>query len=143
MNLEAFLSRLDEARIVAAIRDAESRTTGEIRVFVTHRAAPDPIARATRRFEKLGMTETWERNAVLLYFAPANRKFAVIGDRGIHEKCGASFWEETVAQIGAQLRTEHFTDAIVLGVRQVGDLLARHFPGPGGSNELPDEVQRD
>jgi len=143
MKMEEFLSRLDEARIVQAIRDAESRTTGEIRVFITKRESDDPLARATRRFEKLGMAKTRERNAVLLYFAPRSRKFAVIGDRGIHEKCGAGFWEEAIAEIGAQLRAEHFTDAIVLGVRKVGDLLARHFPGTGGRNELSDEVERD
>lgn len=143
MKLEEFLSRLDEARIVHAIGEAERRTTGEIRVFITTRQPADPLANATLRFEKLGMTKTRERNAVLLYFAPRNCKFAVIGDRGIHEKCGASFWEEAVAEIGAQLRAEHFTDAIVLGVRKVGDLLARHFPGTGGPNELPDAVERD
>ena len=143
MKLEEFLSRLDESRIVAAIRAAERRTTGEIRVFITTREAADPLDRARRRFEKLGMTATRERNAVLLYFAPRSRKFAVVGDRGIHEKCGAAFWAEAVAEIGAQLRAEQFTDAIVLGVEKVGALLAEHFPGSGGANELPDHVQHD
>ena len=116
---------------------------GEIRVFVTTREAADPLDRARRRFEKLGMTATRERNAVLLYFAPRSRKFAVLGDAGIHEKCGVAFWEEAVAEIGAQLRAEQFTDAIVLGVRKVGALLAEHFPGSGGANEIPDVIEHD
>ena len=45
------------------------------------------------------MTRTRERNAVLLYFAPVSRKFAVVGDAGVHEKCGAGFWEEIVAEV--------------------------------------------
>lgn len=143
MKMEEFLSRLDESRVVEAIRAAERRTTGEIRVFVSTREAGDALAHAKRRFEKLGMTHTRERNAVLLYFAPRSRKFALVGDRGIHEKCGASFWAEAVAEVQAPLQSEHFTEAVVLGVRKVGELLARHFPGPGESNELPDAVERD
>jgi uncharacterized membrane protein len=142
METREFLDQLDDPRIVAAIRDAEGRTTGEIRVFVTARAVTDPLTPAKLRFEKLGMAKTREHNAVLLYFAPETRRFAVVGDRGIHEKCDPAFWAETVAEIGAQLRSERFTDAVVLGVRKVGDLLARYFPGDGGKNELPDEIER-
>lgn len=143
MKTRDFLHQLDEPRVVAAIREAERRSTGEIRVFVSAREVEDALARATRRFEKLGMTQTREHNAVLLYFAPRSRKFAVVGDAGIHEKCGASFWEEAVAAIGEELRAGRCTDAVVRGVEKVGALLAQHFPGSGGENELPDRIERE
>jgi len=144
MKTQEFIDRLDETRIVAEIGAAERRTSGEIRIFVSHCKVEDAMAQARRHFEKLGMTRTRHRNAVLIYFAPRARKFAVIGETGIHEKCGTVFWEEAVAEIGEHLRAERFTDAVLHAVRKVGNLLAEHFPAePGDGNELPDEILHD
>jgi len=144
MKTQEFLDRLDEAKIVAEIAAAERQTSGEIRVFVSHYKPDDAVARARQRFEKLGMARTRHRNAVLIYFAPRARKFAVVGDTGVHEKCGTAFWEEAVAEIGEHLRADRFTEAVLHAVRKIGALLARHFPPePGDANELPDEILRD
>ncbi|MEQ1860734.1 MAG: TPM domain-containing protein [Chthoniobacteraceae bacterium] len=144
MKAKDFLSRLDEPRIVAAIVNAERRTSGEIRVWISSREIEDPVARAQQRFEQIGMSSTRERNGVLLYLAPHSQKFAIIGDSGIHEKCGAAFWEELVAQTAAELRADRFTDAIVNAIHKAGELLARHFPArPDDRNELPNEIVRD
>jgi uncharacterized membrane protein len=144
MKAHEFIDRLDEAKIVAEIATAERNTSGEIRVFVSRQKPDDALARARQRFEKLGMTRTRQRNAVLIYFAPLVRKFAVIGDSGVHEKCGLPFWEETVTEIGAHLREEHFTEAVLHAVRKVGAVLAQHFPAePGDANELPNDLLRD
>ncbi|HMA18563.1 MAG TPA: TPM domain-containing protein, partial [Thermoanaerobaculia bacterium] len=69
----SFFSKLDNARIVSTIGDAERRSSGEIRVHVTLRKPDDLEARARRRFELLGMTKTADRNGVLFYLAPAIR----------------------------------------------------------------------
>jgi uncharacterized membrane protein len=144
MKAEEFIDRLHDATIVAEIAAAELRTSGEIRIFISRRAPEDAMVRARQRFEKLGMTRTRHRNAVLIYFAPRVHKFAVVGDQGIHEKCGDAFWDEAVAEIGQHLRAERFTDAVVHAVRKVGALLAQHFPPePGSSHELPNEIERD
>lgn len=144
MKTNEFLSLLDETRIVAEIAAAEKQTSGEIRVFISRKSPDDALARARERFEKLGMTRTRHRNAVLIYFAPLVQKFAVIGDSGIHEKCGDAFWQETVAEIGAHLRANHFTEAVQHAVRKVGALLAQHFPfEPGDINELPNDLLKD
>jgi uncharacterized membrane protein len=144
MNSREFLAQLDEARIVAEIAQAEKGTSGEIRVFVSEREVDDVVERAERRFEKLGMTRTALRNGVLLYFAPRSQKFAVVGDHGIHEKCGPAFWEEVSAGVREQLRTGHFTDAVIHGVNKVGEVLARHFPRQGDDrDELSNAVERD
>src|SRR6478735_8390324 len=64
VKTDDFLSQLDEAAVAQAIQQAESRTSGEIRVFVTTRQveADDVIDRAASRFEKLGMSATRDRN---------------------------------------------------------------------------------
>jgi uncharacterized membrane protein len=144
MHSHEFLAQLDEAKIVAEIARAEKSTSGEIRVFVSQREVDDVVTRAQRRFEKLGMTRTALRNGVLLYFAPRSRKFAVVGDLAIHEKCGPSFWEEVSTEVRAHLRSGQFTDAVTLGVRKVGEVLARHFPRQADDrDELSNEIARD
>ena len=68
--MKTFLSQLDHARIERAIADAEQKTSGELRVVIHHKPAPDPAATAKAQFEKLRMHRTRERNAVLLLVAP-------------------------------------------------------------------------
>ena len=142
--MKHFLSRLDHARIVAAIRDAESRTTGEVRVHVTRRKPLDIETAARARFEKLGMAKTAERNGVLFYICPNQRRFRILGDAGIHEKCGDAFWQEVAAAMEESFRRGHFTDGLAAGIAKVGHVLAREFPRRAGdANELPDDVTED
>ncbi len=144
MKPREFLNLLDEQKIEAAIAEAEARTSGEIRVWVSAKTVDDPVARATQRFDKIGMRKTRERNAVLIYFAPASQKFAVIGDTAIHEKCGQSFWEETAAEIREKLVAGNFTEAVIGAVKKAGEVLARHFPPhPENPDELPNTILRD
>ena len=142
--MKQFVSQLDHDRIIAAIRESEKSTSGEIRVHVTRRRPADLEARARRRFEKLGMTQTRDRNGVLIYIAPNLRQFQILGDIGVHEKCGDDFWKETAREIEEHFRRGAFTDGILRGVEKVGRVLAEHFPREAGDkNELPDEVTED
>jgi uncharacterized membrane protein len=142
--MPSFISQLDNDRIVAAIADAESRSSGEIRVHVTHRKPEDLEARARRRFEILGMTKTAERNGVLFYIAPALRRFQILGDTGIHEKCGADFWKDVAAEMEESFRRGEFTEGILRGVKKVGEVLAAHFPRSAQDrNELPDTMDEE
>jgi uncharacterized membrane protein len=139
-----FFSKLDSDRIVGAIADAEKRSTGEIRVHVTRRKPSNLEERARRRFELLGMTRTAERNGVLIYMAPKLRRFQILGDSGIHEKCGDDFWKETAAAMEERFRRGDFTEGLVHGIGKIGEVLAAHFPRETADvNELPDEVTED
>ena len=69
MKTKLFLSRLDHEKIVAAIAEAEKRTSGEIRVFVSHRKVEDALKAATFHFSKMDMHKTKHRNAVLIFGA--------------------------------------------------------------------------
>lgn len=141
MKANDFISKLDEARIMSAIAAAETRSSGEIRVFVAHGAVDDALAAARDQFGRLGMTATRERNGVLIYIAPRSQQFAVWGDIGIHQKCGESFWREIVEAAMSHLRQGRFTDAIVEAVQRTGEVLAKHFPQrPDDQNELSDTV---
>ena len=146
MQTSSFLGALDHDRIVKAIADAEARSRGEIRVHVSRRAVDDAQAAAARQFEALGMTKTAEHSGVLLFVAPASQVFAVVGDRGIHERCGPDFWKDVAAAVEADFKAGRFTDGIVKGVTRLGDALAIHFPPQAGktdTNELEDQVTED
>lgn len=145
MRTKDFLARLDHTRIVSAIRAAEAETSGEIRVYLERgEMKDDPLAVATRKFVEFGMEKTSARNAVLILVAPRAQKFAVVGDEGIHQKCGAAFWNELVATMRAHFKREEFTDALVEAIGTVGRSLAEHFPRqPDDRNELPDIVLED
>ncbi len=140
---EAFLNELDEARIVAAIAQAESRSSGEIRVFVSQSAIKDPLGQAEIEFKRLNMHKTDDRNGVLLFFAPVTRKFAIVGDQGIHARCGHDFWRAAAVLMEDHLKAGRPTDAAVDAIHRIGEVLAAHFPRRHNDrNELPDSIER-
>ena len=139
-----FIAQLDEQRIVAAIAEAERKTSGEIRVYISHKARHDVMSAAQQRFIKLNMAKTRHRNGVLIYFAPQARKFAILGDVAAHAKCGEAFWQEIARTMTEHLKRDQYTDAILFAVEKAGALLAEHFPpGPDDQNELPNEIAGD
>jgi uncharacterized membrane protein len=142
MRTKEFLSKLEHDRIIRAIREAESKTSGEIRVFIQRgKLKSDPLMVAQKKFQRLGMYQTDERNAVLIFIAPRAHKFAVVGDKAIHEKCGEEFWQRITDGMRKHFQNEKFSNAIVEGIEEVGKLLAAHFPRTSANaNELPDEI---
>lgn len=142
MRSKDFLSRLDHKRITDAIADAERRTSGEIRVFIQRgEVAGDALRVAQKKFDELGMAKTAQRNGVLIFVAPRAQKFAVLGDEGIHQKCGEQFWQQLVARMAQHFRSENFTDGLVHGITETGTLLAQHFPREKSDrDELPNTI---
>src|SRR5437879_13100643 len=142
MRTREFLSKVDQDRIVQAIREAERNTSGEIRVFVQRgKLKADPLIAAQRKFHRLGMHNTHERNAVLIFVVPRAHKFAVVGDKAIHKKCGDEFWQRVVTRMRTHFQNENFSDALVEAIKEIGSVMASHFPKTlGNANELPDDV---
>ena len=71
MRTREFLSKLEHNRIIEAIRAAESKTSGEIRILIQRgKLESDPLIAAQRRFHRLGMHKTREHNDVLIFVAP-------------------------------------------------------------------------
>jgi len=144
MRARDFLSKLQHDDIVAAIRDAEHKTSGQIRVFISRKDVEDPVTAAQAAFVHLKMEKTRHRNGVLIFVAPRVHKFAVIGDSAVHAKCGDAFWQETRDSMAEHFRKSEFSQGIVHGIKKAGSLLAQHFPHhDGDGNELPDDVAHD
>jgi len=135
------LSDQDESQVIAAIRAAEARTSGEIRVHVERRCAGNAIATAGRWFRRLGMEATVERNGILFYIAVDDREFAIIGGAGIHAKVGAAFWEALRDALRDDFAKGDFAAGLRRAIGEAGLRLAEHFPRrTGDANELPDEI---
>ncbi len=137
-----FFTNEEEQRIVAAIRAAEKRTSGEIRVFVESRCSyVNAVDRAAEIFFGLKMEKTEDRNGVLLYIATKDKQLAIFGDKGIHEKVGTAFWNKEVRQILKEFSQHHYADGIVHVVTEIGEALITHFPYENEDrNELPDDI---
>lgn len=142
-NKQVFLEAQDQKEIIDAIREAETQTSGEIRLyFESHCKYVNPLDRAAEIFWNLRMDETKDRNGVLIYIAVKDHQFAILGDKGIYEALGPEFWQNEVAAMRLHFQENHFKDAILLVIRDIGNALRIHFPysGKTDKNELPDDI---
>jgi len=137
-------SKEEETRIVQAIRAAERRTSGEIRLFVEDFCQRDhPVERAAEIFHLYGMFNTKAHNGVLIYIAEKSHQFAIWGDSGIHEQVGFQFWNAEKRLLREHLQRDEGADGVCLVIEQIGERLREHFPAPDddkNENELPDEI---
>jgi uncharacterized membrane protein len=128
MHPRTFAKQLHHENIVAAIRAAERKTSGEIRILISPKHVADAVATAQKEFLRLGMDQSAGRNGVLIFVAPRSKKFAVIGDAAVHAQCGDAFWRQLAEAMSGYFRNGEFSEGIAHGVQQAGELLAEHFP---------------
>lgn len=135
------LYKKDKKEIVAAIVDAEKKTSGQIRVHVKRKCKDDVFWEAKKVFERLRMHRTKERNGVLIFVALESRRFAILGDSGIHRQVGDPFWSHARDRMAGHFSKGEIKEGIIAGVLSVGGKLRKHFPaGAGDADELPDTV---
>ncbi|MEI7960637.1 MAG: TPM domain-containing protein [Chitinophagaceae bacterium] len=137
------LSASDKQLLVQAIQTAEKTTSGEIRVFVeSHLNKVDALTRAQQIFIKNKMHQTEQRNGVLLYVALEDKKLAVLGDQGIHEKVGDAYWNQQVQIMLSHFKSENYVTGLTEVILAIGEALTSHFPYDRSNdvNELSDEI---
>lgn len=136
-------SKTEEQAVVRAIKAAETKTSGEVRVFIEEVCdAEHPLERAAVLFQEYEMTNTRERNGVLLYIATASRQFAIWGDSGIHQRLGQQFWEAEKHLLRQFLQQDKACEGVCAVISKIGDALKTHFPAHSNDNpnELPDDI---
>ncbi len=139
-----FFTKDQQDQILAAIHEAEESTSGEIRVHIETSCIEDVLDRGAWIFMKLGMHKTEARNGILFYLAINERKYAIVGDSGIHSVVPRDFWDNINALLRETFREGKFTEGLVQGIRQAGQQLKIHFPHMEDDiNELPDELSFD
>jgi uncharacterized membrane protein len=135
------------AAIETAIRETEALHAGEIRFAVE--TALDmaelvddlaPRRRAMQVFGQLGVWDTAQNNGVLIYLLLADRVVEIVADRGIATRIPQSEWDEVCRAMERYYQEGRFGEGSVAGIRGVGGLLARHFPGRRrDADELPNQ----
>ncbi len=135
------LNKAQQEQIVKAIQQAESGTSGEIRVHFEDHTKKDALLRAEEVFLKLEMQKTKDRTGVLIYAAMKDHKLAIIGDKGIHDVVGSDFWEAERNLLVEYFSKGNYSEGLVKVIGLVGEQLKQFFPQkPGDKNELSNEM---
>ena len=141
-----YFSDDDFLRVSNKIKEAESTSSGEIRVAIKeHRHFLDRKKNirllAEKEFHKLNMHNTRDKTGILLYMLLSDRQFYILADQGIHEKVGNETWDKLRDEIQLKFQNGNFCDGILWGVDRVGKILTKHFPVKSDdTNELSNEI---
>jgi len=142
-TVESFLTTIEEQEIVAAIREAELNTSGEIRVHMEDRCETKVNERALEVFKTLHMDNTKERNGLLIYIAVCDKIFGIYGDKGIDNVVGDDFWDATKSVMETHFKKGQFKQGIVDGVLLAREQLKKFFPYDSDDlNELSNTISK-
>lgn len=138
---EALFTPHQQKEIQDAIRMAERNTSGEIRVHIDNKCYGNVLDRAAQVFADLKMHETKLRNGVLFYLAWEDRKFAILGDAGIHAVVPDDFWDNIKIKMQLKFRAGQFKEGLCEGIMMAGNQLKEKFPLENDDhNELCDKI---
>jgi uncharacterized membrane protein len=140
-KIEDFLTAEEEQQVIAAIRTAENKTSGEIRIHLEKTSKIDTYERALEVFRLLKMDNTKLQNGVLIYVAIEDKTFVIFGDEGINNVVDDDFWESTKNVMQGHFKRGHFKQGLVDGILKAGQQLETHFPRDAGDkNEISNDI---
>lgn len=132
------------ASIEAAIAASERIHGGEVRFAVEGNLDARELwngvtarERALAVFAQLGVWDTDANNGVLIYVLWADHDVEIVADRGFNGKVTSEQWAAACKSMEDRFKAGAPLEAVLAGVRDVGALIARHFPATD-RNELPD-----
>ncbi len=136
-----FLKKAEGDMILNSIKEAERKTSGEIRVHFQKKIKKPVINAAVDKFFELEMDKTKDRNGVLFFIVPRIKQFAIIGDEGINNVVPDDFWEEVKSILEEHFKNKSWAEGIVKGIELTGEKLKKYFPHEEDDvNELSDEI---
>ncbi|HPS64993.1 MAG TPA: TPM domain-containing protein [Ignavibacteria bacterium] len=145
-HIRKYLTTNELNELQAKIVSVEKMTSGEVRLILKHRInfgekPKHPEDLAKKYFLKYEMHRTAERNGILLLVLFRERKIAILGGEGIHEKIPEGFWEKIIAGMTEQFSKGKFFDGILWGLDEAGKVLKEFFPHKDDDvNELDDDI---
>jgi uncharacterized membrane protein len=135
------LTEEQKSQVVQAIKLAERQTSGEIKVHIESHTGIDLMARVGEVFTHLELHKTEQRNGVLIYWAMEDRKFAVVGDKGINAVVPQDFWQTTRDAIQSNFVMNQFVAGLTEGIGIAGEALKKYFPYQSDDvNEISDDI---
>ncbi|HEX2975301.1 MAG TPA: TPM domain-containing protein [Bacteroidales bacterium] len=144
VKASSFFTEEEKDKLLAAVKEAEKETSGEIRIHIETKCSGNVLDRAAFVFSRLGMEKTADHNGVLFYLAVQDRKFAILGDSGINEKVPEGFWDCIKELLTKNFKEGKFTEGLSEGIILAGKQLKKHFPYEKDDvNELTDDISFD
>jgi len=141
MSPKSLFNKIEKEEIIAAIKEAELNTSGEIRVHIETQCQDSPIKRAIEVFKDLKMNETKLQNGVLIYFASKDKKLAIIGDKGINDQTPEDYWEINTNNIISSIKAGEMCKGLCTAIHNIGLKLKKIFPYQKDDvNELSDDI---
>ncbi len=123
------------------IVDSELQTSAEIRIRLENYCPKDVMSRALEVFEELDMHKTQLQNGVLFYLSIEDKRFSILGDKGIHQLVHQVFWDEIRDNALRFFKIDKYTEGLEFAIKQVLNQAIKHFPYQKGDiNELPNEI---
>lgn len=111
------------------------------------RLAPRPMraAKAGRLAHLLfldrGLAGLPAHNGVLLLVALAEQQVEIVADHAIDKLAGGAAWSGVVESFARQAKSGEVGPALVAALRELGAIMARHFPPAAGqASRVPDRL---
>jgi putative membrane protein len=95
---------------------------------------------AIEQFVIRGISHTRNRTGILIFVSLAEHYARIIADEGIAAKVPASEWQAAIDALTAHMRDKHIAAGFGAAIARCGEVLARHAPPNGATNELPDRL---
>lgn len=124
------MTKQERDEIAKAIAAAEGGTTGRIAVREIPDRSIDAFERAKREFGRIGLQRHEHANAALILVAPKARRFAIVGDRALHDRVGDAFWTDLVKESQPFFARGETQAGILYAVARLGGALRAHFAEP-------------
>ena len=141
MKAKDFFTQEELNKIVNSIEKAELETSGEIRFHMESKCKGEALSRAIQVFKNLKMHKTDLKNGTLIYLATEDKKFAIVGDKGINERVPDDFWDDVKEEMAKEFKNNEFVTGISNAVLKIGEKLKEFFPYQSDDiNELSDDV---
>ncbi|MHA7819487.1 MAG: TPM domain-containing protein [Erythrobacter sp.] len=96
---------------------------------------------AIKHFKVGAERRTTGRTGVLIYLSMREHRAEIVADESIASKVDAEVWGEAMGDMLIEIRQGRIAEGMAAGVRDVGWVLAQHFPRSDDDvNELPDRL---
>ena len=115
--------------IAKTLEKLQTQLNLDVRVHLSRNPfLKDPTARALEVFNYENLTQTKERNSILIYLNLKLRNFCLLSDTGLHKKLGQKYWDELGAQFREDLLSTHYENAVVILLFTLMDRLKKVYP---------------
>jgi uncharacterized membrane protein len=115
--------------IPKALERIQTQMNVDIRVHMARNPfLKDPTARALEIFNSEKLTSTNQRNTVLIFLNLRRKNFAILADKGVHQKVGQKYWDQIAAQFKEDLQSTYYENAVVVLLYTLAEKLRKIYP---------------